>query len=364
MSIISLRVELAERSYPILIGSELYPQLSKEFHQHLGVCRHIAMVYDSQIAATYARQVKELLVGSDYRISMFEVPSGEKSKSPEMAIALWQHLVEEHADRGSAIVALGGGVVGDLAGFAAATYARGIPLVQLPTTLLSQVDSSVGGKTGINLPNAKNIVGCFWQPRLVVIDTQTLSSLPKREFTSGIAEVIKYGVILLPELFEYLEQHVDAILAHDADAIAHIIAESCRAKASVVSRDERETTGLRAILNYGHTFAHALESDTGYGELLHGEAVAIGMHLAAKCARKLGRVSQDFVERQAHLIERFGLPTKLPRPGRENRLWELMQHDKKVEHGKLRFVLPTRLGHVELVPGVDHETVLEILQST
>ena len=257
-------------------------------------------------------------------------------------------------------MALGGGVVGDLAGFMAATFARGIPLIQIPTTLLSQVDSSVGGKTGINLPGAKNIVGAFWQPSSVIIDLDTLQTLPDREFRSGLAEIVKYGVILLPDLFDYLETNAQKILAKDSDCLMHIIAESCRAKALVVQEDERETSGRRAILNYGHTFAHALESASGYGVLLHGEAVAIGMHMAALLAHALGRVDAVFVERQRALLQAFDLPIANPGlPATE--LWQIMQHDKKVEHGKLRFVLPNRLGNVEVVPGVEQPAAIQAI---
>ncbi|MEM7476183.1 MAG: 3-dehydroquinate synthase, partial [Planctomycetota bacterium] len=267
---------------------------------------------------------------------------------------IWNEMLSAHTDRGSAVIAVGGGVVGDLAGFMAATFARGIPLVQIPTTLLSQVDSSVGGKTGINLPGAKNIVGAFWQPSIVLIDSKTLSSLPEREYISGLAEVAKYGVILLPELFEYLEEKHEAVLAKDPGALEHIILESCRAKAQVVKEDERETSGLRAILNYGHTFAHALESITGYGTLLHGEAVAIGMHMAANMAEKMGRIESALVNRQQNLLQKLQLPTQFLDADPEA-MWQVMQHDKKVEHGKLRFILPTKLGHVELVDGVEKD---------
>ncbi len=282
---------------------------------------------------------------------MIDVPSGESSKCISSIERLWCRMLADHTDRGSVVLAVGGGVVGDLAGFAAAGFARGIPLVQIPTTLLSQVDSSVGGKTGINLPGAKNIVGAFWQPSLVVVDTQSLATLPAREYVSGLAEVVKYGVILLPEFLAYLEQNVAAILSKQPAALSHIIAESCRAKAAVVQQDERETTGLRAILNYGHTFAHALESVCGYGTLFHGEAVSIGMHMAANLAQLMGRVDEDFVRRQQTLLEQLQLPTKSPHADPEE-LWLAMQHDKKVEHGALRFILPSRIGHVELVPGV------------
>ncbi|MGN6544496.1 MAG: 3-dehydroquinate synthase family protein, partial [Aureliella sp.] len=265
---LSVNVPLAERSYAIHIGQGLLGSLPEWLPNVLGRCEHAAIIVDARLSETLGATVKESLTAAGYRVSLLDVPSGESSKSIGQAERLWEGLLAERADRGSAVLALGGGVVGDLAGFVAATFVRGLPLIQIPTTLLSQVDSSVGGKTGINLPAAKNMVGAFWQPSLVVIDTHTLSSLPKREFVSGLAEVVKYGVILKPDLFAYLEQNVQSILHMDPGAITHIVAESCQAKADVVSQDERETTGLRAILNYGHTFAHALESASGYGTFL------------------------------------------------------------------------------------------------
>ena len=357
--LITVNVPLAERSYQIHIGQQLLAALPEWLPGCVGRCQHTLIVVDERLMTT-AQKLSSRLIEAGYRTSLLSVPSGEGSKSIEQAAELWQAMLTQHTDRGSAVIAVGGGVIGDLAGFVAATFARGLPLIQVPTTLLSQVDSSVGGKTGINLPTAKNMIGCFWQPALVVIDTDTLSTLPEREFVSGLAEVAKYGVISKPELFDYLEQHSQAILAKDAGPITHIVAESCQAKSEVVSADERETTGLRAILNYGHTFAHALESDAGYGSYLHGEAVSIGMHLAAVCAQKLGRVDAAFVERQKALLIKLQLPVK-SRGHDPARLWTLMQHDKKVQHGTLRFILPDRMGHVELVADVPKDLVLEVL---
>lgn len=357
---LSVNVPLAERSYAIHIGQGLLGSLPEWLPNVLGRCEHTAIVVDARLTESLGATLNESLATAGYRVSLLEVPSGESSKSVTHAERLWEALLAERADRSSAVLALGGGVVGDLAGFVAATYARGLPLIQVPTTLLSQVDSSVGGKTGINLPAAKNMVGVFWQPSLVVIDTDTLKSLPKREFVSGLAEVVKYGVILQPDLFAYLEHNVQNILHMDSGAITHIVAESCQAKADVVSQDERETTGLRAILNYGHTFAHALETASGYGTFLHGEAVSVGMHLAALCAERMGRVDEEFVARQRTLLENLQLPVHYKGLDPQ-RLWELMQHDKKVQHGSLRFILPDRLGRVELVANVPRELVLEVL---
>jgi len=357
---IAIQVELAERTYPIYIGQQLTAAVPGWMQAGLPQCQHAVLIYDKHLEEL-ASSLQRALSAARFRCSLLSVPSGEASKSVEMAAGLWQSLVNENTDRGSCVVAVGGGVVGDLAGFVAATFARGLPLIQVPTTLLSQVDSSVGGKTGINLPNVKNIVGAFWQPTLVAIDTHSLESLPRREFVSGLAEVVKYGVILLPQLFEYLEQHAAEILRKESSAIGHVVAESCKAKAGVVQQDERETTGLRAILNYGHTFAHALESASGYGTLLHGEAVAIGMHMAALLAQQLGRVDQHFVQRQRILLERFELPTRFEADPSE--LWKIMQHDKKVEHGTLRFILPTRLGQVERVAGVTERQVVAAISA-
>jgi 3-dehydroquinate synthase len=251
---------------------------------------------------------------------------------------------------------VGGGVVGDLAGFVAATYARGLTYFQVPTTLLAQVDSSVGGKTGVNLPGAKNMVGAIWQPKGVFIDVQTVKTQRERDYRSGLAEVVKYGVILDAEFFAHLEQEVPAILGRRHRTLSALIARSCELKAQVVERDEREEGGLRAVLNYGHTFAHALEAVTGYEQLLHGEAVSIGMMCAARLAQRLGRVDEAFVARQRALLVALGLPVAVPSVDHEA-LVEPRLRDKKVEHGKLRFALPTRLGHVELVSDVDLDAV-------
>ncbi len=255
------------------------------------------VIIDENVNA-FAERYCDVLRAYEYRVTKITVPSGESSKSLIEAARLWDEMLDAHTDRGSMVLAIGGGVVGDLAGFVAASFTRGLPLIQIPTTLLSHVDSSVGGKTAVNLPRAKNMIGAFWQPTLVVIDTESLVSLPQREFVSGLAEVVKYGMILLPDIIDYLEQNVDSVLNKDSVAISHLVAESCKAKASVVERDERETTGLRAILNYGHTFAHALESVVGYGALLHGEAVSIGMHMAACLAYQLERIPLSLVDRQ------------------------------------------------------------------
>ncbi len=355
----TVQVSLAERSYPIHIGQGLSSAFPQWLAERCQKSRHAVVISDVKVNEFSERYCSEL-VSAKYRVSKLNVPSGEASKSLTEAARLWEAMLDEHTDRGSVVVAIGGGVVGDLAGFVAASFTRGLPLIQVPTTLLSHVDSSVGGKTGVNLPKAKNMIGAFWQPSLVVIDTDSLRTLPQREFVSGLAEVLKYGVILIPELLDYLEQHTAQVLSKDGDAISHLVAESCKAKAIVVQQDERETTGLRAILNYGHTFAHALESVVGYGQLLHGEAVSIGMHMAACLAYQLKRVPMSFVERQRKLLSALQLPTQFL-DAEPDSLWSAMQHDKKVEHGQLRFILPTRFGHVELVPGITKQQALDAI---
>jgi 3-dehydroquinate synthase len=285
-------------------------------------------------------------------VDILVVDAGEQSKSSDVAAELWEQMLDQGADRKSVVVALGGGVVGDLAGFVAATFGRGLRFVQIPTTLLAQVDSSVGGKVGINLPGGKNMVGAFWQPRGVTIDVDVLETLPDREYSAGLAEVAKYGVIQDTEFFAYLETNVAAVNDREPGVLTHIVERCCRLKADVVEQDEREETGSRSILNYGHTFCHAFEAATDYEELLHGEGVAIGMMCAARLAERLGRVDAAFVERQRVLLDAFHLPLEVPEVDHDQ-LIELMYRDKKVERGKLRFVLPTRMGHVELVRDVN-----------
>ena len=346
----TVRVNLAERSYDIRIGSGNVEQAG-DFLGGLGKVTHAAVITDGNVETPHAEQVAQSLVEASVAVDMLVVEPGEPSKAVETAAALWEKMLELGADRKTVVVAVGGGVVGDLAGFIAATYARGVRFFQVPTSLLAQVDSSVGGKVGINLPEAKNMVGAFLQPLGVLIDTATLGTLPKREYTAGLGEVVKYGVILDAALFDYLEANTPGLLARDHDVLARVIARCCRLKADVVENDEREETGLRAVLNYGHTFAHALETLSGYGEILHGEAVAIGMLCASRLAERLGRIDEPLTRRQHELLAALGLPVALPKldPGR---IMEAMMHDKKVQHGRLRFVLPDRMGHVELVGDV------------
>jgi 3-dehydroquinate synthase len=343
----TVHVDLGPRSYDIAIGADSLARVV-DFVDVEQDDAHAVVITDANVDDLYAEPIATALAEQGCEIDLLIIDAGEQSKSIDVAIELWERMLEEGTDRKSTVVAVGGGVVGDLAGFVAATFARGLAFVQVPTSLLAQVDSSVGGKVGINLPGAKNMVGSFWQPRGVVIDVNVLQTLPGREFNAGMAEVVKYGVIQDAEFFAYLERHVDAINSRDPAALTHIVQRCCRLKADVVEKDEREETGLRAILNYGHTFCHALEAATGYEQLLHGEGVAIGMLCASRLAERMGRVDAAFTKRQQDLLESFGLPTDVPELSQEE-LIELMYHDKKVERGKLRFVLPSRLGHVEVV---------------
>jgi 3-dehydroquinate synthase len=356
-----VHVNLGPRSYDIEIGSGNLTEVVR-FCDTDQEDAHAVVITDSNVDELYSEPVGDALQEAGAQVDILIAEAGEQSKSAEVAADLWEQMLDQGADRKTVVVALGGGVVGDLAGFVAATFGRGLRFVQVPTTLLAQVDSSVGGKVGINLPGGKNMVGAFWQPRGVVIDVAVLDSLPDREYRAGLAEVVKYGVIQDAEFFAYLEQRVEQVNMRDADVLAYIVKRCCRLKADVVEKDEREETGLRSLLNYGHTFCHAFEAATNYEELLHGEGVAIGMMCAARLAERLGRVDAAFVERQRKLLEAFGLPLGVPDVDRDE-LIELMYHDKKVERGKLRFVLPSRMGHVELVNNVGTNDILAALDS-
>jgi 3-dehydroquinate synthase len=350
-----VHVGLGPRSYDILVGTDTLSGLPAAIAARCHPS-HVIVITDQRVSDPHARAVAEHLTSFAVRTDVVVVPDGESSKSIAVATDLWQRLLALGVDRRTVIVAVGGGVVGDLAGFVAATFARGLAFVQVPTTLLAQVDSSVGGKVGINLPGAKNMVGAFWQPELVWIDTAVLATLPVREYRAGLAEVVKYGVILDARFFAYLEAHVADLEAREPKALEHVIMRCCRLKADVVEADERETTGARAALNYGHTFGHAFEAVAGYGSLLHGEAVAIGMVCAARLSQRLGLLDALSVERQQKLLTALGLPTAVPAVDHQA-LLAAMQHDKKVEHGRLRFILANCLGRVELVEGVDPQEV-------
>jgi 3-dehydroquinate synthase len=353
-------VQLAARSYTIEIGTGNLAVLGQRVADWCHAS-HAVIVTDEHVETPHAQQAAESLSAASLTVDLLVVEPGEQTKCVEAAAGLWDKLLEFGTDRKSVIVAVGGGVIGDLAGFVAATFARGLAFVQVPTTLLAQVDSSVGGKVGINLAGGKNMVGAFWQPAGVLIDTAVLATLNEREYRAGLAEVVKYGVILDPEFFAYLEGRATEVARRDSEVLEHVITRCCQLKAGVVERDEREESGLRAVLNYGHTFCHALENVTGYGRLLHGEAVSIGMLCASRLAERLGRVDRAFTQRQEKLLSTFGLPVEFPDVDHDA-LLAAMAHDKKVEHGRLRFVLPTRMGHVELVGDVAESAVRAALK--
>jgi 3-dehydroquinate synthase len=354
-------VQLGSRSYTIEIGTNILDTLGRHARSW-SAATHFVIVTDANVEQPHARRASQSLIAEGARTDVLVVEPGETTKNVESAARLWNQLLELRADRTSALVAVGGGVVGDLAGFVAATFARGMAFVQVPTTLLAQVDSSVGGKVGINLPGGKNMVGAFWQPAGVLVDTAVLATLPEREYRAGLAEVVKYGVILDVDFFAYLESHVGGLKGRDPAVLEHVIMRSCRLKADVVEADEREETGARSVLNYGHTFCHALETVTGYGRLLHGEGVSIGMLCASRLAERLGRVNADFTRRQHALLASLGLPVDVPEVDHDA-VFSAMARDKKVHHGRLKFVLPDRLGHVELVGGVAEEDVRAALRS-
>ena len=358
-SVQRVSVELADRSYEIHIGDGILTEVP----QLLGSESARFLIVTDDNVCTYAESVMNALSRAGAQGTVTRVAAGERSKSLSTLSTLYDQLVDLSANRRTTVVAVGGGVVGDLAGFLAATYARGLPLIQVPTTLLAMVDSSVGGKTGINHARGKNLIGAFHQPQGVLVDTATLETLPDREYRSGLAEVIKYGVILDERFFAWLEDNVNEVVSRDSDVLAHIVARSCEMKAAVVRDDEFETTGLRAILNYGHTFAHAFEALSEYDGLLHGEAVSIGMVCASRLAARLGRIPAALTERQTGLLSAVGLPVSVPENQlhRQQEIVDCMLLDKKTIDGQLRFILPDRIGHVELVNGVTADVALECL---
>ena len=335
----NVRIQLDERSYDIRIDQGLLSSLSLNGALPQGTAALV--VTNETVQPLYGAALATALKQRYPVVHTVVLPDGEEHKTWQTLNLIFDALLSHGCDRKTVLYALGGGVVGDMTGFAAACYMRGVPFVQVPTTLLAQVDSSVGGKTAINHPLGKNMIGAFYQPRLVVCDLATLDTLPARELAAGLAEVIKYGPIADMELFAWLEQHMDALLARDRAALAHAVRRSCEIKAAVVGADERES-GLRAILNFGHTFGHAIEAGMGYGVWLHGEGVAAGMVMAAELSRRLGMVDAAFVERLTRLIARAGLPTRAPvldAQDNASRYLELMRVDKKAEGGEIRFVL-------------------------
>lgn len=353
----TLRVELGNRAYPINIGSGLIarPELLVPFIQS----GRVAVVTNTTVAPLYLGRLAAGLTASGLDVVSIVLPDGETYKNWETLNAVYDRLLEARCDRQTTLIALGGGVIGDLTGFAAATYQRGLPYIQVPTTLLAQVDSSVGGKTAINHPRGKNMIGAFHQPLAVLADVGTLATLPDRELRAGLAEVIKHGLIRDLDFFEWIEANIGRLLARDPEALAHAVRRSCEIKAGIVALDERET-GPRALLNFGHTFGHAIETAMGYGVWLHGEAVAAGMAMAADLSHRLGSLSAHDVGRVVALLKRADLPVAahgITAP----RFIELMSVDKKAAAGRIRFILLERMGAAVMRGDVPQESLLATL---
>ncbi len=351
-------VGLGDRSYPIWIGERILSNIGSALDDVVFPSK-IAIVTNPTVGDLYCDQVVDSLVASGRQISVIRVPDGEEYKTNETLCTIHDVLIERQFDRYCGLIALGGGVIGDLAGFAAATYLRGIPFVQVPTTLLSQVDSSVGGKTGVNHPQGKNLIGAFYQPKHVHIDVMALETLPKREYMSGLAEVVKYGVIRDLDFFCWLEDHREILAERSAEALRYAVMMSCQIKANVVENDEKEQ-GIRAILNLGHTFGHAVETLAGYGVIKHGEAVSIGMVMAARTSQRLKLCSNEDVERILDLLAYFDLPVTPPDFSVTDYL-TVMQRDKKVKDGVIRFVLNHGIGTAEMHQVDDLDVLLEEL---
>jgi len=356
-----IRVELGERSYDIAIGSDSLGEVGEHI-KSFGLSPKIVLVSNPTVFSIYGERVSVSVKKAGFNPFTVIIPDGEEYKDLLWVQHIYNELLAAKLDRSSALVALGGGVVGDITGFAASTYMRGISYIQVPTTLLAQVDSSVGGKTGVNHKLGKNMIGTFWQPGLVWVDVETLKTLPKRELLAGIAEVIKYGVIRDKELFNFIEANREKILNLDSNILTHIIKRSCEIKAEIVSKDEREA-GLRAILNFGHTIGHAIETVTEYKRFLHGEAVAIGMCVESRLSLMLGLIERDEVLRVQSVVDSFGLPSEMPEHIDMNGILSSIQLDKKAIAGELKFILPEKIGSVRIYKGVTEKSIKEVLQS-
>ena len=355
-----IRVDLAERSYNIFIGTNSLNEIGDKL-KLFELSPRIAIISNPTVFSLYGERVSDAVKKAGFDLLTVMIPDGEEYKNLDTLKRIYDDLLKFKLDRKSALIALGGGVVGDITGFAASTYMRGIAYIQVPTTLLAQVDSSVGGKTGIDHELGKNMIGAFWQPGLVWIDAETLTTLPQRQLLAGLAEVIKYGVIYDETLFTFLETEKDKILNLDRDALIHIIKRSCEIKAEVVSHDERES-GLRAILNYGHTIGHAIETVTKYKRFLHGEAIAIGMNLEARLSKMLDLIDEDQVSRIKYVIESYGLPSEMPSDLNASSISLSMKLDKKAVAGELTFILPEKIGRAKIQKGIAEETIRECLK--
>lgn len=355
-----IRVELEERSYNIWIDSGNLKDIGKALEK-FEFSPRVALVSNPTVYGLYGPPISATLKNAGFDVAEIIIPDGEEYKNMTWFQKIHDEMLKARLDRHSALLALGGGVIGDITGFAASTYMRGIDFVQIPTTLLAQVDSSVGGKTGVNHALGKNMIGTFWQPRIVWIDINSLGTLPKREFISGMAEVIKYGVIWDEGFFDFLEKNVEKLLKLDKESLEFVISRSCEIKAEVVSKDEREG-GLRAILNYGHTVGHAIETVTNYKTFLHGEAVAIGMCLEARLSESLGMIGKEEVARIEALIKSYGLPADPPANSGLDGILSAMALDKKVISGELKFILPEKIGTVRMQKGIPESSIRDLFK--
>lgn len=354
-----IQVELGQRSYPIYIDQDLLLQADKLLAMFAG--KTLFIVTNDTVGPLYLQQVTDVLSSLAKQVHAVVLPDGEQFKTLTHLETIFTALLQHNCGRDVVIVALGGGVIGDMAGFAAASYQRGVAFVQIPTTLLAQVDSSVGGKTAVNHPLGKNMIGAFYQPKAVLIDTHCLKTLPVREFAAGMAEVIKYGIIWDGEFFKWIEQHADALKALAPDALSYAIRRCCEIKAEVVAEDETEH-GVRALLNLGHTFGHAIEAEMGYGNWLHGEAVAAGTVLAAETAKIMGLLDESIVCRIRQLLATFELPVKAPQSMSFDNYIKHMRRDKKVLAGQIRLVLPTALGRAGVFADVSDSLLEQVIR--
>ena len=348
-------------SYPILVGRGLLDEIGDRLLE-LGLKGPAYIVSDDRVFSPYGEQVQSSLRRSGIEAHSFVIPSGEPSKSMEQAGPIYQWLVEHRAERGHPVIAVGGGVVGDLAGFVAATFLRGVPFIQAPTSMAAMVDASIGGKVAVNLPQGKNLVGAFYQPRMVLADVSALSTLGRRELAEGWAEAIKHGLILDRELFDVFEEHAEDLMDLKGDISTQVIRRSMAIKAQIVSEDERETLGVRTLLNYGHTIGHAIEAATGYGQYLHGEGVSVGMMGAARISQRMGMIPEEVVERQRHILERFNLPTTAPDIDPQQ-AFNAMSLDKKTEGGSIKWVLLEDVGKAVVRRDVPADLVEETVHS-
>lgn len=359
--LLQLSVDLGDRSYPIFIGPKLLDNHSLITDYIKG--SSAVIVSNNTVAPLYMDKVTEALKSTDIRFDCVILADGEQYKTLQSMEHIIDSLIQNRHDRSTTVIALGGGVVGDIAGFAAATYQRGVNFIQIPTTLLSQVDSSVGGKTGVNHPAGKNMIGAFYQPQCVIVDTQTLTTLPDRELSAGLAEVIKYGLIHNAQFFNWLEQNIDQLMQRDYTLLSEVIMVSCQTKAEVVSIDEKES-GIRAILNLGHTFGHAIESAMGYGNWLHGEAVAAGMVMALDLSVRHHWIEADIKQRTIALLQKAKLPVRSPPEMTVDQYMDIMAIDKKVDRGVIKLVLLKQLGKAIVTADYDPKLLIKTLQES